>query len=67
MDPFIDGASDSEGDRAGTIPGLLTKVVQCKFSGPVPQNKQFVLILPVTPFDMNRDAAVCYAQGLLAW
>lgn len=65
--PARRSSKPKRGGVLGQRPGLFSKVVQCSGSGPVPQNRQLVLVMPTDTFDMEKDAVLGEARGIQWW
>lgn len=63
----MDGASDPLSYRRVIVPDFVANSVRCSVSGPIAQNKQVVLVLPVANFDVGRDDTVYHTRDIEWW
>ena len=58
---------DTELKEPRRLPGFTSIIVECFATGPMPQDRQLVLILPTEKYDMERGALVGVARGIQWW
>lgn len=60
----MEGASDLRSNHGPAIPEFARELAQYSVSGPIPPNRQLVMILPNNNFDMEKDVVPSVARGI---
>ena len=58
---------DAVQELAVKVPGFVSRSVPGVVTGPRPQGKQLVLLLPTDDYDLDKDALVGVARGVQWW
>ena len=66
-DVLMERSGDRRSQQGKLVPGFVSKMVECSVTGPMPQNKQLVIVLPVEKLDMEKGAVLEVARGVQWW
>ena len=63
-DPRKKGVSDARYQEGIEVPGFVSCSASGVVTGPLPQDKQLVMLLPVEKYDLEKEALVGIARGV---